>query len=182
MIVAISGPPGSGKTTVAERFAKAHGCALVSAGGLFRERAEDFAMSLEKFGRYAEEHPAIDRELDARVLRRVEELMKEGKDIVVDGRLQPWLLKKNGVPCLKVLIDAPFDVRAERIAGREGKSLKQAKRELRERERSERTRYANIYGIDVRDASGFDLVVDSSDKSPDAVVAILEERVAKWAS
>ena len=56
------------------------------------------------------------------------------------------------------------------------------KKELRERERSERTRYAKIYGIEVRDASAFDLVVDSSDKSPDAVVAILEERVAKWAS
>ena len=182
MIVAVSGPPGSGKTTVAERIAKTHRYELVSVGALFRERADDFSMSLEKFGRYAEEHPVIDQELDANALRRVEALMKEGKDVVVDGRLQPWLLKKNGIPCLTVLIDAPFGVRAERIAGREGKSLEQAKKELRERERSERTRYLKIYGIDVRDASAFDLVVDSSDKSPEAVMAILEERVAKWAS
>src|SRR3989442_2846613 len=181
MIVAISGPPGSGKTTVAEGFAKAHGCELVSAGAMFREGAKDYGMSLEKFGRYAEENREIERDLDTRVLKRVEALGRVGKDVVVDGRLQPWLLEKSGVPCLKVLIDAPLQVRAERIAGREGKTVPQAKKEIRERERSERTRYAKVYEIDIRDSSVFDLVVDSSDKSPEAVVAILVERVAKWA-
>src|SRR5206468_9891935 len=36
MILVIGGPPGSGKTTVAERWAKAHGYALISAGTKFR--------------------------------------------------------------------------------------------------------------------------------------------------
>ena len=180
MIIAISGPPGSGKTTVAERFAKAHGFEMIVAGALFRERAADYGMSLEKFGRYAEEHPDVDRELDAEIITRVREAARRGKDVVVDGRLQPWLLEKNGIPCLKVLLDAPLDVRAERIAGREGKSVKVATKEVRERERSERARYSKVYGIDVRDTSLFDLVVDSSDKTPDDVVQILEERVKTW--
>ena len=71
-------------------------------------------------------------------------------------------------------------MRAERIAGREGKSVKVAKKEIRERERSERARYSKVYGIDVRDTSIFDLVVDSSDKTPDDVRRILEERVKTW--
>ena len=180
MIVAISGPPGSGKTTVAERFARAHGYEMISAGTLFRERAKDYGMSLEKFGVYAEEHPDVDRELDEEVIRKVRALVKVRKDVVVDGRLQPWLLEKHGTPCLKVLIDAPLEVRAERIAGREGKSVKVAKKEVRKRKRSERTRYAKVYGIDVRDTSDFDLVVDSSDKTPEAVVKAIEERVTSW--
>ncbi|TLZ72492.1 MAG: AAA family ATPase [Methanobacteriota archaeon] len=182
MIVAISGPPGSGKTTVAERLAKAKGFRFLSAGSTFREMAKDYAMSLEDFGRYAEAHQDVDRELDAGVVRRVEEATRNGGSVVVDGRLQPWLLQKHGIPCLKVLIDAPLDVRAQRIAGREGKAVKQAKKEIRERERSERTRYAKIYGIDIRDLGVFDLVVDSGDKSPDAIVSLVVERTAKWAT
>jgi len=81
---------------------------------------------------------------------------------------------------VKVLIDAPLAVRAERIAGREGKSVKEATKEVKERERSERARYSKVYGIDVRDTSTFDLVVDSSDKTPDEVARLIEEAVATW--
>ncbi len=182
MIIAITGPPGSGKTTVAERVAKARGFEFIYGGAMFREMAKDYAMSLADFSRYAQDHHNIDKDLDERIVARVKERSAAGADVVVDGRLQAWLLPKRGVRCFRVLIDASLRVRAERVAGREGKTVKQAKREVQERERSERARYSKIYGIDVRDASGFDLVVDSSDKTPDQVVAVLEERVSAWAN
>ncbi|OGS61112.1 MAG: hypothetical protein A3K59_04470 [Euryarchaeota archaeon RBG_19FT_COMBO_69_17] len=177
MIVVIGGPPGGGKTTAAERFAAAHGYVLVSAGLLFREMARDAGMDLAAFGRKAESDASIDRELDGRVLERVLREDSLGHDVVVDGRIQAQLLSERRVPCLKVWIDAPLEVRAKRIAGREGKAVDVAMREIADRGRSERSRYRSIYGIDLDDTQVFDLLIDSSDKAPDEIVALVASRV-----
>lgn len=177
MIVAVGGPPGSGKTTAAERFAKAHGYHLVSAGLKFREMGQARGLDLEAFGRAAEADHGIDRALDREVLEEVLRLDTAGRDVIVDGRIQAQLLEARRIPCLKILIDAPLAVRVERIAGREGKPPTQVEAEIREREASERTRYRAIYGIDLDDTASFDLVLDSSHASPDEIVARMWSRV-----
>ena len=177
MILAIGGPPGSGKTTVAERWAAARGYVLVSAGMRFRAMAKERGMSLEELGRAAEKDPAIDRALDRAILEEIRAKQAAGADVVVDGRIQAYLLSQQKIPCRKALIDAPLEVRAERIAGREKKSVKAAKREIVAREASERVRYKAIYGIDLRDTRVFDLVVDSGERTPDEIVAMIGSRV-----
>src|SRR3972149_4089962 len=161
MILAISGPPGSGKTTVAEAFAHAHSCELISAGAIFRKEAADRGMTLERFGAYAEAHKEVDQKLDAAVAADVERRAARGQNVVVAGRGQPQ--------------------RPARRAGRGGKPVSDVRQEILERERSEGTRYLKIYGIEVQDASGFDLVIDSSNQTPEAIVALIGERVASWA-
>jgi len=177
MIVAVGGPPGSGKTTVAERFAQAHAYALVSAGFKFRQMAKARGMDLEAFGKIAEMDPEIDRSLDHAVLEEILRQDSLGRDVIVDGRIQAHLLASRRVPCLKVLINAPLSVRAARVAGREKKDTKAAEREISARERSERIRYKALYGIDLADASVFDLVIDSSNKTPDQIVELVWSRV-----
>ena len=177
MILAIGGPPGSGKTTVAERWAAARGFVLVSAGMKFRAMAKERRMGLEEFGKAAEANPNIDRALDLAILEEIHANQAAGANVVVDGRIQAYLLAEKRIPCLKVLIDAPLEVRAERIAGREKKSVKAAKREIVAREKSERIRYKSIYGIDLRNTRIFDLVVDSGRKTPDEIVAMIASRV-----
>lgn len=177
MIVAIGGPPGSGKTTVAERFAQGHAYALVSAGAKFRELAKARGVSLEELGKMAEADPEIDRALDRSVLEEILRQDESGRDVIVDGRIQAHLLAQRRVPCLKILIDAPLSVRAKRIAGRESKDAKTAEREIVHRESSERRRYKAIYGIDLRDTSVYDLVIGSSDKTPDAIVKLVWDAV-----
>lgn len=177
MILVVGGPPGSGKTTVAERWAATRRYALVSAGLRFRAMARERGMTLEAFGRAAEKDPSIDRALDAAVLAEVREKTAGGADVVVDGRIQAYLLARERVPCLKVLIDAPVDVRAKRVARREKSSVSEAKRGILGREASERVRYRAIYGIDLTDRSVFDLVIDSRDKTPDAIVSQIASQV-----
>lgn len=177
MIIAVGGPPGSGKTTAAERFAKAHAYHLVSAGIKFRAHAKARGMSLEAFGRAAETDHEIDRALDREVLEEILRYDTSGRDVIVDGRIQAQLLTARRIPCLKVLIEAPLPVRVERIAAREGQSPSVVEREIREREESERTRYKSIYGIDLDDAALFDLTIDSSTEDPDEIVELIRSRV-----
>ena len=177
MIVAIGGPPGSGKTTVAERFAAAHGYVLVSAGQKFRAWAKERGLSLEAFGSAAASDPEIDRALDRAVFEEVLREDAAGRDVLVEGRIQAHLLAERRVPCLKVLIDAPLPVRARRIAGREKTSAKAAEREIVERAKLERSRYKALYGIDLENRSLYDLVIDSSDKTPDQVADRVWARV-----
>lgn len=177
MILVVGGPPGSGKTTVAERWAAAHRCVLVSAGTRFRVMAKERGMSLEEFGKAAERDPSIDRALDRAVFQEIRELRASGANVVVDGRIQAYLLAKENIPCVKVLIDAPLEVRAERIARREKKSGDDAKREILAREMSERIRYQRIYGIDLNETRIFDLVIDSAKMTPDEIVTRIASRV-----
>src|SRR2546430_6387188 len=149
MILVIGGPPGSGKTAVAERWAAARGAVLVSAGTRFRAMAKERGLGLEAFGRAAEHDPSIDRALDAAVLSEIRTHVAQGRDVVVDGRIQAYLLEKEKIPCLKVLIDAPLGLPAKRIAGREGATVEEAKRGTLARGKSERLPYKSSYGMNV---------------------------------
>lgn len=164
--ITISGPPGSGKSTVASLLAQQLGVDLISAGQMFRHMAQAAKLSLEEFGLRAEQDWQIDRELDARMLK----LLRQKRQGVFDGRLTGYLAHANHIKSLKIYLDARLDARIQRIMKREKKDYATVKRDVIAREHSERSRYMKIYGVDVSDTSFFDLVIDSSQLSPEEVV------------
>jgi len=172
MRIAISGPPGSGKTTICMLVAKRLEYDFVVVGQLFRQMALERKMDLETFGRLAEEDETIDRELDDRML----DLAKAKENIVIEGRMAGPILKSNKVPVMAVFVAADEQVRAERIANRESKPAGLVLQELRTRERSENKRYMAYYGIDPSDRSIYDLWVDSTKMTAEGVAEVIVEK------
>lgn len=164
MIIAIAGPIGVGKSTVARALADRLGYRYVSGGEVFRELARERGISVTDVNRLAETDPTLDRELD----RRQHELARAG-NCVVESRLAGWMTDAD----LKVWLRAPVDVRAARVARREGQGAAAARGELVERERSEWARYKAAYGIDIDDLSPYHLVIDTTLWSAEALVDAL---------
>jgi cytidylate kinase len=155
VVIAVSGQPGSGKTTVAREVARALKVPLVSSGSLFRELAAKSGMDLLEFHKYAEANPEIDKKIDSMAI----ELAKNG-NVVLEGHLTAWVVRPYADLC--IYLKASREIRAKRVAIRDNKSFEEALREVTDREELNRKRYLAIYGIDIRDLSIFDLVLDTT--------------------
>lgn len=167
MLLTVSGPPGSGKSTTAAALADHFDLEHVSGGDIFRELAAENDMSLAEFNELAETDDQIDRDLD----RRLYEIARERDGLVLESRLSGWLAADQAD--FRFWLDAPLDVRAERVADREAKSAETAREETREREASEALRYEEYYDIDIGDLSIYDLAVNTARWEPEGVVSML---------
>lgn len=175
MLVTISGPPGGGKSTVASALADVLGYEHVSGGDIFRATAADRGLSLAEFNAKAEEDPSIDKDLD----RRIRETAREAEDLVLESRLSGWMA--GDLADLKIWLDASLDVRAERIADREGIAVEVARQETVEREASERERYAEYYGIDYSDRTIYDLALNTARWDEPTTIEVIATAVQSYA-
>lgn len=172
MRITVSGPPGSGTTTLAEALSSRFDLEHVSSGDVFRSMAEERGVTLAEFGRIAEEDPEIDRQID----ERQSEIARENDDIVLEGRLSGWMADEADA---RIWLDAPVDVRAERVADREGQTVDEARDEIVGREASEAKRYEEIHGINIDDLTIYDLVVDTSRWDKEGVAEIATTAVER---
>ncbi len=171
MLVTISGLPGSGTTTVSVLVADLLGVDRLPGGEVFRQMAAEAGMSLRDFGAHAQGHPEIDRELDDRLEARA-----AAGGCVIESRLAGWLATRAGLTAVRVWVDCDDQVRAARVAAREGTSLTQALIDNADRSDLERARYQAVYGIDLDDRTTYDLVLDSSETGPEPLAEAIVER------
>jgi len=165
MRIVICGLPGSGTTTAARLLSERLRIKMLSAGEVFRRFAKELNLSLEDFSKLAEKDPSFDKRLDE--FQR--ELAMREPDIVVEGRVSAFFIPAD----LKVWLGAPLEVRAERVARREGVPFERALSSIVERESSEKKRYKEYYGIDLGDLSIYDLVINTAKFNENEVVEII---------
>ena len=174
MLITVSGPPGSGKSTTAAALADAFDLDHVSGGDIFRELAAERGMSPVEFNELAEEDDQIDRDLD----RRLRDVALERDGVLLESRLAGWLAGDHAD--LRIWLDAPLAVRCERIADREDKSIDLVREETERRETSEAKRYEGYYGIDIADLTIYDLVYNTARWSPEGVLGMLTTAIDSY--
>ncbi len=127
-------------------------------------------MTLSEFGKLAESNAEIDKKID----REQSRIAEGGCDVLIEGRLSGWMVKNAD---LKIWLKAPIESRCERIAKRDGMSIEQASKEVKERERCESKRYMDSYEIDIEDLSPYDLVINSSKWDKKGVIEIISSSI-----
>jgi cytidylate kinase len=173
IVIAIGGLHGTGKSTYAKILAMDFGLRHVSAGQLFREIAREKNVTLEALNERACSDSSLDQLIDNRTK---EEVAKGGA--IVDGQLAAAMAGEKAD--LRILITAPEKVRIERISLRDSIPFGEAREKTVQREHAERRRYLEYYGIDVSDASVYDVVIDSSSTSIEEATKILKSVVEDY--
>ena len=165
MIITLGGLAGTGTTTTAELLSEKLDIPYISAGYVFRQMASERGMSVLEFSEFAEGNDDIDKEID----KRQAELAKSADDLIVEGRLSAYFVEAD----LKLWLVTPFDVRSQRIAERESKSVDVAREEIIIREDSEALRYMDIHNIDIKNMDIYDLIINTGTFDPEKVSEII---------
>jgi cytidylate kinase len=172
MELTVSGPIGSGKSTIAKFLAARLDARYLSTGDIFRENARKHGMTVEAFNEFAETHPEVDVDQDNYLIER----MKTSDRLVIDSRLAGWLSYINWIGAFRIYITADDKTRVERISGREKITPDLAAVLISRREKSEAKRYRDLYGIDIGDTTIYDIVLDTTNMKPEDAVNMIIER------
>ncbi len=175
MLITISGHSGCGKSSTAEILAKKLRAKVVDTGVFFREQAKKHGMDVVEYGRYVENNPEIDRQLDDAMVA----LARRTPRLILLGRLTGWMTRRREVPAVRVWMSASPQIRAKRIVKREGGSYRDALAKIVARDRDNVNRYKKLYALDLNDTSFYDIVVPTDNLNLGQVVSILNRRVPK---
>ena len=164
MRITISGLSGCGNSTASSNVAKALGLSVFNY--TLRNMAADMGIPFEVLLGDAQKTNWYDYALDSKILGH----SVEHDDFVSGSRLSGWILE---APDLRVWLNAAPETRARRIANREGLPFDAVLENTLKRDAEDVARYKRVYGIDILDHDGFDLVVNTEYLAADQVAALI---------
>lgn len=182
-IITISGKPGSGKSSTADRIAELLGYSRYSSGDLVRKHTKQHNITLMEFNRRAASNHALDFGIDE-ALRA----LRTDNDLVIDSRLGFYWIPES----FKVYLELDIDVAAARIfkdaVNNQGRtteaetahSLSDVQKQVQARLNTEVRRFQQLYSVNPYDTSHFDLIVNTSRHSPETVALTIFDTYKKW--
>lgn len=181
-IITISGKPGSGKSSTADKVAELLGYTRHSSGDVVRKFLAKNNITLKAYNDQAH----MDHDLDAQVDEELRKL-REKKDIIIDSRLGFYWIPES----FKVYLDLDIDTATARIykdattkarssVGTSSTSLGTVAQQVRDRMNTEQRRFKSMYGVDPFNTGHFDLIVDTSRNDPQSVAINVFDNYKKW--
>ena len=163
MNITMTGNLGSGKTSVCKEL-KEMGYEIISAGGLFRQLAEERGMTVVEFNKLAETDKSIDKLIDDRSTR----LGRELSDAVFDSRLAWHFVEES----FKVFLMTDVMESAKRVyndterSAESYSSVTEAAEALTKRTNLEKERFKALYDVDYYNKNNYDLIIESTKATP----------------
>lgn len=178
MHITITGKLGSGKSTVAKKLVELYGFEIFSTGAILRAAAAERGMDLLDLNKELNSKLDSDRSMDDLIDNTTIRVARERKDdkLIFDSRMA-WHFVPDS---FKVFVTVDPCVAAARVMkdprpGEPAEDVDELCAELVERSKVEQARFQYLYGVDYYDYNNFNLVVDSSHRTPDEIVAIVWE-------
>lgn len=172
MIITLAGYPGAGKTTVKDILAKRLGYKSYSMGDLRGKMAISRGITIDELNEIGMNDPSTDKDADAFQI----DLAKVEDDFIIDGWLSWHFIPQS----FKVFLNIDATQGAKRILNerkqtsnredeRPYKSVDEAQKALENRVNQSKERYKKWYNVDFSDLGHYDLVIDTTNITPEEV-------------
>jgi CMP/dCMP kinase len=169
--ITLTGDLGSGKSAVSKLLCDLTGYEYVSTGRIQRQLAQELGLDTLEMNRRADTDPTIDERIDGIFIA----LAQDPEGYVVDSRMA-WFFLPNS---LKVYLQTDLRTAAERILrdparnSEQYASVQEAVEKIAARKASENARFMLKYGADCGNLLNFDVVIDTSERSPEEVAGLI---------
>ena len=171
----------SGKGTVSKLLAKELWYEIVSIWDMKRKLAAEMWINIIEFNKMWD-NPEKSAEFDLKY-EEYQQNLKLTDNIILDSRLGFYAQPK----AFKILLDVDEEVAGERIFKAERDTDKHATKkhaidEVKERNSSDEARYMKLYNVDLWNPNNYNLVIDTSERTPEEVLQIIlyEFKAYKW--
>lgn len=180
MLISITGRLGSGKSTICGILKEKYGFDIFSTGTINREFARSLGITTLELNERLKEDPELDKQIDGTVTRL--SIEKKDEKLIFDSRMA-WHFAKD---TFKIFLTIDPMEAAQRVmknqrgAEEHYESVEDACAGLVKRGNVERERFIQIYGVDYFDHNNYDLIVDTTSRTPDEIVNIIIENYNEY--
>ena len=178
-IISLSGELASGKGTVSKLLAEELNYTIYRNGDYVRKIAKEKGLDITSFNEYLSKHPEIDLQIE----KSASDYAETHDNFIIDARLGWYAVPTS----FKVYLIVDIDIAAERAfhddvrkATEKFNTVNEQKEDMIRRYEMENERYFKLYGIHKEDKNNYDLVIDTSNKTPNEVKEEILNQYKEW--